>query len=797
MRHTLLLFFIFSLAHLPSSAQTLKLTEQPGGSPIPDAFVYHEDKIHFSYTDQKGMADVSAFPTGKINIQHPSYYEGEIDYAGQDMELTLKEKILSYNEVIVSANKWEQEEQTVSQQIMALSKKEIQFQNPQTSADLLANSGQVFVQKSQYGGGSPKIRGFAANSVLLVVDGVRMNNAIFRSGNLQNVINIDPNALESTEVIFGPGSVIYGSDALGGVMDFHTLTPKWSSDEKTDFSLNAFTRYSTAASEKTGHLDVSVSNPRWTFLHSSTFSSFGDLQAGARRRGGYKGEFERKWTAQRIDGQDQLVENENINLQSPSGYNMYNSVSKFKLRLGKSSDLSYGFYLSTTSDIPRYDLLTQTLADTDSLSKAAWYYGPQEWVMHSLKWNFYRRNPLFDQSRVTLSYQNFKESRHDRSFGDDRLRTRSEQVDMATLSIDFDKELKKSALYYGVDYAYNDVTSSAFRKNIETGEVTEADSRYPSGGSQYAAFAIYVSNTRPLSKKVTMNSGLRFNVVHLKAKTTDERALSTAMEGIDIQNEAINGSFGLTYAAHKAHKLSYHFSTGFRAPNVDDVGKLFDVGTQIDIPNADLEPEYTLSNEISYQYRTGDVLIQLTGFHSRLFNGITESVSTLNGSEVTVIEGDSLTVISKTNTESAFLYGGSLRYHHEIFDHWALSKTISYTGGRDAENNEPLRHTTPIFGRAAITFQQNKFRGEAFAEYQTRRTPDQIPTLEFEEKPYLYTQVGTPAWCTLNLRASYRITDKILLIVAVENLLDQHYRPYTSGISAPGRNFIFSLKSGI
>ena len=109
---------------------------------------------------------------------------------------------------------------------------DVQFQNPQTTADLLSNSGEVFIQKSQQGGGSPMIRGFATNRVLIAVDEVRMNNAIFRSGNLQNVISIDPFAVENTEVLFGPGSVIYGSDAIGGVMSFTTLAPKFSDSSK-------------------------------------------------------------------------------------------------------------------------------------------------------------------------------------------------------------------------------------------------------------------------------------------------------------------------------------------------------------------------------------------------------------------------------------------------------------------------------------------------------------------------------------------------------------------------------------
>ena len=136
------------------------------------------------------------------------------------------------DEIVVAANRWEQEKKQTPNRILTIRPSDLQFYNPQTAADMLGQTGQVFVQKSQLGGGSPMIRGFAANSVLIVVDGVRMNNAIFRSGNLQNVISVDPFNLDNTEILFGPGSVMYGSDALGGVMHFRTKSPGFVDQKK-------------------------------------------------------------------------------------------------------------------------------------------------------------------------------------------------------------------------------------------------------------------------------------------------------------------------------------------------------------------------------------------------------------------------------------------------------------------------------------------------------------------------------------------------------------------------------------
>lgn len=798
MRCKLSLYIIAILAVFVSFAQKVKVVDQSTGKPILDVFIYHENKNDVAYTNDKGIADISHFPKGLLFLRHPSYYQQSVAYLGSDLNLAFKEKIMSFNEVVISANKWEQEEESVTQQIMTVNKKTIQFQNPQTSADLLANTGQVFVQKSQLGGGSPKIRGFAANSVLLVVDGVRMNNAIFRSGNLQNIINIDANALQSSEVIFGPGSVIYGSDALGGVMDFHTIDPIWSSDNSTRFNANALARYSSAANERTGHIDFSLAGPKFTLFHSSSFTGFDDLKAGSWRTGGYKNEFQRDFFVQRINGQDQLVSNEDEDLQKFSGYNLFNTISKFKYRISDNADLSYGFYYSTTSNIPRYDNLTETISPTsDSLQAAEWFYGPQKWMMNNLKLSLYKPNALFDQARVTLAYQSFEESRNDRDFGDDRLRTRTEQVDMYSASIDFDKEYEGSNLYYGIDFFHNNISSAAFRRNIETGEITNASSRYPDGGSRYNSFAIYGSYVNELTDQVTFNSGLRFNTISLKAETTDSTALSNQADKIELNNSALNGSLGLAINLNEFNKISFNISTGFRAPNVDDVGKLFDVGNSLVVPNSDLKPEYSLSYELAYQRKTEKSLLKIVAFHSRLFNAIVDGPFTLNGNSTISIDGEDLNVFAKVNTGDAEIQGASILFQAEIGQNWGIQNMISFVDGKDISNDEPLRHTTPLFGKTSVTYQKNKIRSEFYVEFNGNRDRSDIPVSEIGRKPYLYTDDGMPGWYTLNFKSSYQASEILNINFSIENILDMHYRPYTSGISAPGRNFIVAVRASI
>ena len=176
-------------------------------------------------------------------------------------QTTDKDTSLQYvqlNEVVISANKFAERKKNVAQKIDVITKSYIARINAQNTGDLLMSTGNVFVQKSQQGGSSPVIRGFEASRVLLVVDGVRMNNLIYRSGHLQNAITIDQNMLENVEVLYGPGSTLYGSDALGGVIHFRSRAPKLDTSDGTAVNGLAFVRYSSANSEKTAHVQMNL-----------------------------------------------------------------------------------------------------------------------------------------------------------------------------------------------------------------------------------------------------------------------------------------------------------------------------------------------------------------------------------------------------------------------------------------------------------------------------------------------------------------------------------------------------------
>ncbi|REE02167.1 hemoglobin/transferrin/lactoferrin receptor protein [Marinoscillum furvescens DSM 4134] len=778
----------------------MQVIDETTGESIENVYIYHENQSFSTLTSADGTADLSACPAmGIVILQHPAYQSTSLAYSElivKDFRVELMERILLIDEVTVTANRWEQNKGEVSQDILAISPKTASFQNPETSADLLAETGQVYVQKSQLGGGSPMLRGFAANSVLLVVDGVRLNNAIFRSGNLQNVINIDPNALEGAEVIYGPGSVMYGSDALGGVMDFHTKGTRFTTLDKPQVRGNAMARYGSAANEKTGHLDFSVYGKKFSYMGSISHTQLDDLKAGSKRTSGFKGHFERTHYVRSAGGADFLVTNKDKNLQKHSGYNLLNTIQKVRLKTGAKSDIAYGFYYSNTSDIPRYDRLTEKQEDSDSLIYADWYYGPQKWLMHTLTFSTFEPTAVYSQAKVTLAYQQYEESRNDRKFGDDRLRTRTETVDLYNVTLDLDRKIGKANLYYGVDFIFNDVQSSGYRKNLITGEKTETSSRYPDGGSTYITTAAYANLSYKPSPRWVLNMGARYSDVRLKASTTDATASSFLQEDLDLQNQAVNGMAGVIFNPWASTRIKALLSTGFRAPNVDDVGKVFEVDDHVVVvPNPNLKPEYSYNQELAIQQRIGKVYVDLVGYHSMLTDAIVRSEFTVNGSNTIELDGDTKEVRAQVNAEQAKIYGASAQVKTEITPSLAFTSSITLSKGYETGSNEPLRHVPPAFGRSAVIYQIKKLRAELYSMYNLHKTAAQIPSSEIDDKPHLYTDEGSPAWATLNIKSQYVLSETFTVQAGIENILDLHYRTYSSGISAPGRNISATLRA--
>ena len=699
--------------------------------------------------------------------------------------------------VTVYYNRWERQVNEVPNRIAKINLKQLRLQNPQTMADALNASGEVFIQKSQMGGGSPMIRGFATNRVLMVVDGVRMNNAIYRSGNIQNVISFDPLALEDAEVIFGPGSLMYGSDAIGGVMDFHTLSPKLA-NKGTLVQGSAFARYASANGERTIHADANLGGEKLSWLVSFTNSRFGDLRMG---RFGGPDSYLRRQYVERINGVDQVINNGDPLLQKQSGYTQQNFMTKLRWKPSTSWDIEYGFHYSGTGNVPRYDRLIE-YAGTN-LRFAEWYYGPQLWKMHNLQIRHRQTKGLYNDARLIIARQDYEESRNDRRRGNNSLRNQTENVGAWSVNLDFTKTFgEKAELYYGAEWVDNQVGSFARNINIASSAVAPTATRYPNGSS-WNSLAAYVSYRTELHSRLNFTSGLRYNHNSIQANF-DTSFFKFPFTRTSLNKGSLTGNAGVVYKASNRWQFSLLASSGFRMPNIDDIGKVFESAPGIVVvPNPSLQSEYAWNLELGTRYEVDQQFNAFANvFYTLLDNALSRRAFQFNGQDSIVFDGIKSRVEAIQNVAQARVWGVQLGWEWMLHKNLRWQARLNWIKGKETDDTKdiqvPLRHAPPFYGSMALQFQHNKWLIELNAQYNSEISNTNLAPSE-QAKPAIYATDANgkpycPAWYTLNLKAGYQVSEKITANIGWENMTDQRYRPYSSGIVAPGSNVLLSVR---
>ncbi|MCF8236297.1 MAG: TonB-dependent receptor [Bacteroidales bacterium] len=798
MKKIFLLWLFLGMLHTAFS-QTITVRDKESGEPLQQVTLISHDPRAFTTTNSKGQADITAF-RGSQNIEirtlgHKTLYRSYRELQLEGFKIQMDPSVVNMDELVISATRWSQASSDVPARITTITRREVSLQNPQTAADLLEVSGQVFVQKSQQGGGSPMIRGFATNRLLYTVDGVRMNTAIFRGGNIQNVISLDPFAIEKTEVLFGPGSVIYGSDALGGVMSFKTLVPGFSLDDKPLVSGKGVIRYASANNEKTAHFDANVGWKKWAMVTSISSNDYGNLKMGSHGPDDYL----KPYYVMRIDSLDQVVENKNPKVQKPSGYSQINMMQKVRFSPNEEWDFQYGFHYSETSEYGRYD---RHLRMRDGHPRyGEWSYGPQKWMMNNLSILHRGNNRLYDRLSIRLAQQYFEESRISRNFNSPNRETRLEEVDAYSANFDFNKSTSdRNTLMYGVEYVLNEVTSSGTDENINTGKTQPGPARYPQ--SNWASYGVYVSNQLELSKKTQLQAGARYNQFVLDADF-DTTFYPFPFTEARLNKGALTGNIGLTHRPDRSWVLKMNVSTAFRSPNVDDVGKVFDSEPgAVVVPNPDLKAEYSYNLDLGMAKIIGEnVRFDLNAYYTVLDHALVRREYTLNGMDSIMYDGVMSRVQAIQNAAVAHIYGFWAGLEFKLPAGFEFSSDFNYQKGTeelDDGTKSPTRHAPPWFGVSRLKYRTGKLNMQFYAQYSGERKHEDMPEEE-KGKTEIYAKDAngntySPSWYTINFKAMYQLGEMFAISAGLENLTDQRYRPYSSGISAPGRNFIISMQ---
>ena len=796
----IIFLWLFIAMYCLSNAQIITITDKETSDPLELVTLISENPKAFAKTNAQGQADISDFKgIEKIEIRLLGYAPITKSYTEIEknkFKIELEIFGINMDEVVVSGTRWSQSSKDQTAKITSISAKSAALQNPQTAADLLSTSGEVFVQKSQQGGGSPMIRGFATNRLLYTIDGVRMNTAIFRSGNLQNVISLDPFATENTEVLFGPSSVIYGSDAIGGVMSFKTLTPQLSLQENEELITGkAITRYSSANNEKTAHFDINIGWKKWAMVSSISSNDYGNLKMGSY---GPK-EYLRSFYVQPQNDTDLVVSNPDDKIQNPSGYTQINMMQKVRFKPSDNWDFEYGFHYSETSNYSRYDRHIRYKKGIPRYGE--WYYGPQKWMMNNLSITNSNKNLMYDQMNIRLTQQFFEESRITRDFNKVDRERRIEKVDAYSVNLDLNKNIgKKNELFYGIEGVFNDINSVGIDEDISTGASVPGATRYPQ--STWASYAAYINAQIHLSEKVMMQTGVRYNIFQLDA-AFDTAFYNLPFTEAKLSNAATTGSLGFNYRPTEKWVFSTNASTGFRSPNVDDVGKVFDSEPgAVVVPNPDLEAEYAYNIDFGIAKVFGNsVKVDVTAFYTLLDNALVRRDYTLNGQDSILYDGVLSQVQAIQNAAVANVYGVQTGFEVRLASGFSFSSRFNYQIGEeelDDGTTSPSRHAAPWFGVTRLTYAKNKVSVQFYTTYSGEKSFKDMPEGQ-KKKTYMYAidkngNPYSPAWYSLNFKAMYKVSDYFTVNAGLENITDQRYRSYSSGIVAAGRNFIISLR---
>ena len=813
-------YFILFLMTISSFAQEVKVVDKETGKPIDNVTVFTEKQTFNSSTNEKGIVDITSVKdTETLVFSHISYAlksKLKSDLKGKNYTVYLTRQSEQLDEVVLSVFKGQAKTKRVAEQVAVITSKEIQQLSPQTTADLLASVPGIKVQKSQMGGGSPVIRGMESNRVLLVVDGVRMNNAIYRKGHLQNAITVSSNQLDRTEIIFGPSSVIYGSDALGGVIHYYTKIPKLS--EKLKVCTSFFNRFSSVNNEITTNASVEISTKKWGSFTSVSFSDFGDLKMGKNRSHGFDDwgkVFEYSENTNDYFAATANV-NSDPNVQRNTGYNQTDLLQKFFIPLSEKTDLKLNFQYSTSSDIPRFDRLDEQSGGT--LKFAEWYYGPQERILISPQLDINPGKGWIDQGTFTLAYQNIQESRIQRRFGSLDRSYREENVDIFSINGDFSAALTKSenrSISYGFEFSHNDVSSNSFGRTLDVsgnqinGFSNEflVQSRYPDGGSSYMSSAAYVGYRQDLNSKSTLNTGVRFTRTHLEATWIDQTFIMLPETAVAIDNSAFTATLGYVYKPNKNWQINSVISSGFRSPNIDDVGRVREKAGDVTVPNIHVNPEFAYSAEIGIQKYFNDrkFRIGFNTYYTLLDHYIIRDQFTVNGSSQVLFDGELGNVVANQNRGTAYIFGYTANYQGKISDKITTSGFVTYTKGRTYDTDEPLSSIPPLFGQFDVNYTNEKLQLGATLRFNSKKdisdfnfregidNHELTPIVDPSATEDIDIYFGSPSWITLGFNSSYAFNENWKLQGMVSNLFDEHFREFASGISAPGRNFSFSL----
>lgn len=645
-------------------------------------------------------------------------------------------------ELVVTAERSPTDLSRTARAVSIVTADQIDDRISRTVPESLRNVAGVLVQRTNLGGGAPFIRGMAGNQVLILIDGVRLNNSTVRGGPNQYLNTIDPFFIERIEVVRGPGSVLYGSDALGGTINVitrrrHDYTEEYGIDGRL------MTRFTTAESETTEHLDGEMNLGRsFGLAFSGNFRQFGDIDPGGSEP-----------------------------VQRPYGYEEQDFAGNFDFHFGQNWTWQLSAQHVNLDEVPNYD--------PDNPKNV---FEPQRRNL------FYTRligeglSPYLDRFSIFASYHRQMEGRQKIKADNPGEEQRDlDTVDTIGGGLQLETPIGEWArLLYGGEVYHDTISSEREIHDRATGQETEADPQFTDGAT-FLATAGYLELRLTPWQWFKLVPGVRYSYFAPDAQI-DDPALGEVAVDDPIHD--------VTWAAHalfmpaQEHGIILGASRGFRAPSIDDLTKLGSEDGRYDIPNSDLKPETVIQYELGYRLTRPRLQGSIFGYYTQIQDLITRKPTTYNGREMI----GEVVVNRNENVGEAYIYGGELALRGVIVPRRLLGGvTGSYTFGHNQTDDEPMRRIPPplanVYLRLLWPEQHAWFEtaGEMAARQERLSAGDESDSRIGPD--------GTDRFAAVHLRSGFQAGDHFEINLAVENIFDEPYKYHGSGPLATGRNF--------
>ena len=632
--------------------------------------------------------------------------------------------------LILTSQRSEQQQYLIPYSVQVLGKSALQDFGARTTPEALSLVNGVFVQKTNHGGGSAFLRGLTGNQTLILVDGIRLNNSTFRYGPNQYLNTIDPYSIRKIEVAKGTGSVQYGTDAMGGVIQVFTNDPSFSSSPQ--WYGRALGKYMTDHMEQTGRGEVSYSAQKMAIQVGATYRNFGDLVGGI-----------------------------TTGRQSPSGYKERALDVKTKFLLGPGLQLTFAHQRLQQQEVPVYH---KVVLENYALNEM----DPQLRALTYAKLNWATNRPVFKDIQVVASLQNSGEERNSRKYNSTEWRKEKDRVNTVGLTADIFSQIKKGwTANSGLELYYDQVHST--REDWDTTAGSKAVKRglYPDKAT-YGNYSLFTLQHFQW-QKLKVEAGLRYNLFSIQLTDTTFGAVKLTPVSL-VYNAAAH------YRLTGQHHLYAAWNTGYRAPNVDDLGTLGIVDFRYEVPSADLKPERSKQLELGYKLHSKKVAATVAAYYMHLENLITRvkvGGQVVNGYQV----------YQKENVEKGNIKGAEAEVNWTVLKNLLIRSAISYTYGQSLSKGEPMRRIPPLNGSTMVKYNKQNWFGAVEVLYASKQ--DRLAQGDKEDNRIPLG--GTPGWKVFNFYAGYQLRP-LKLNLGLQNLLNEDYRTHGSGINGVGRS---------